>query len=68
MDKLELEIAMMRKGMNAVSLAEIVGISRSTFYRKMNGDSEFTQGEIQRIVDALDLESPMGIFFTPKVS
>lgn len=68
MNKLELEIAMMRKGINAVSLAEIVGISRSTFYRKMNGDSEFTQGEIQRIVDALDLESPMGIFFTPKVS
>nr|DAQ33920.1 MAG TPA: helix-turn-helix domain protein [Caudoviricetes sp.] len=68
MNKLELEIAMKRKGINAVSLAEIVGISRSTFYRKMNGDSEFTQGEIQRIVDALDLESPMGIFFTPKVS
>ena len=43
-------------------------MSRSAFYRKCNGISEFTQGEIQHIVDILDLESPMGIFFAEKVS
>ena len=64
MDKLELEIAMKRKGINAVSLAKIIGISLSTLYKKMNGNSEFTRSEIQRIVEALGLESPMGIFFT----
>lgn len=64
MDKLELEIAMMRKGMNVVSLAKIIGISRSALYNKINGHREFTQGEIQRIVEALGLDSPMGIFFT----
>ena len=37
-------------------------------YRKCNGISEFTQGEIQKIVDFLNLETPMGIFFDVKVS
>ena len=64
MDKLELEIAMMRKGMNVVSLAKIIGISRSALYNKINGHCEFTRSEIQRIVEALGLDSPMGIFFT----
>jgi ACT domain-containing protein len=40
-----------------------LGISRSAFYRKCNGKSEFTQSEIQTIVNVLQLESPMGIFF-----
>lgn len=68
MDSVELEIAMKRKGMSSEKLSEIIGISRSAFYRKMKGQSEFTQGEIQRIVDALELDSPMGIFFAAKVS
>ena len=68
MDRVELEIAMKRKGISYEKLSEIIGISRSAFYRKMKGQSEFTQGEIQRIVDALELDSPMGIFFATKVS
>ncbi len=68
MDSVELEIAMKRKGISYEKLSEIIGISRSAFYRKMKGQSEFTQGEIQRIVDALELDSPMGIFFAAKVS
>ena len=68
MDSGELEIAMKRKGISYEKLSEIIGISRSAFYRKMKGQSEFTQGEIQRIVDALELDSPMGIFFATKVS
>ena len=49
-------------------LCEAVGISRSAYYRKCNGTSEFTQGEIQKIVDFLGLETPMGVFFDTKVS
>lgn len=68
MDSVELEIAMKRKGISSEKLSKIIGISRSAFYRKMKGQSEFTQGEIQRIVDALELDSPMEIFFAAKVS
>lgn len=64
MNKLELEIAMMKKGMNVASLAKTIGISRAALYKKINGHSEFTRSEIERIVEALGLNSPMGIFFT----
>lgn len=56
------------RGVTIEKLCENIGISRSAFYRKCRGMSEFTITEIQAIVDFLGLESPMGIFFTKKVS
>lgn len=54
--------------MSQEQLCKEIGMSRSAFYRKCNEISEFTQGEIQAIVDYLGLDSPMGIFFKEKVS
>jgi ACT domain-containing protein len=51
-----------------MDMCEKLGISRSAFYRKCNEKSEFTQKEIQIMVDFLELESPVGIFFTSRVS
>ena len=68
MNKARLEYEMNLRGVSRSKLCEILGISRSAFYRKCNGISEFTQGEIQKIVDFLNLETPMGIFFEVKVS
>ena len=68
MDRVELEVAMKRKGLSVADLCAVIGMNRSTFYKKLRGDSEFTRGEIQLIVDALDLSSPIGIFFAQKVS
>lgn len=68
MDKLKLEYEMKKRGVTAIALCAHLGISRSAYYRKVNGTSEFTQGEIQMIIDLLELESPMGIFFAQKVS
>ena len=68
MNKVRLEYEMNLRGVSRSKLCEILGISRSAFYRKCNGISEFTQGEIQKIVDFLNLETPMGIFFDVKVS
>lgn len=64
MDKALLEYEMKKKGVTIEEMCKKIGISRSAFYRKCNGTSEFTQSEIQTIVDYLKLESPMGIFFT----
>lgn len=63
MDKALLEYEMKKKGVTIDEMCKVIGISRSAFYRKCNGTSEFTQSEIQTIVDYLNLESPMGIFF-----
>lgn len=68
MDKIKLEFEMKSRGVTVGKLCEEIGISRSAFYRKCNGISEFTITEIQDIVDYLGLESPMGIFFAEKVS
>lgn len=68
MDKARLMYEMQKKNVTIQEMLEVLHISRSAFYRKCNGISEFTQGEIQKIVDHLELESPMGIFFAGKVS
>lgn len=68
MDKEKLLYEMAKKKVSIQDMCHKLSMSRSAFYRKCNGISEFTQGEIQHIVDVLDLESPMGIFFSEKVS
>ena len=68
MDRYKLEYEMKSRGITIEKMCEDLEISRSAFYRKCRGLSEFTQGEIQKIVDYLGLESPMGIFFANKVS
>lgn len=68
MDRLLLEYEMKKRGVTVEKLCLDLKMSRSAFYRKCNGTSEFTQSEIQNIVEYLGLNSPMGIFFKEKVS
>ncbi len=63
MNKTLLEEKMREKGKSITDMCRMLGISRSAFYRKRNGISEFTQNEIRKIVDFLELDSPMDIFF-----
>lgn len=63
MNKALLEYEMNRKNISIGAMCEILGISRSAFYRKCNGKSEFTRAEIQKVVEVLQLDSPMDIFF-----
>lgn len=68
MNKEKLQEAMDQQGVSVQDMCKKLNMSRSAFYRKSNGISEFTQSEIQKIVDILNLKSPMGIFFAEKVS
>lgn len=68
MDTARLEYEMKIRKITQTDICKKLGISRSAFYRKCNGKSEFTLSEINTIVDYLQLQSPMGIFFTDKVS
>lgn len=68
MDKDKLMREMAKQNVTIQNMCHKLNMSRSAFYRKCNGISEFTQGEIQRIVDVLNLDSPVGIFFAEKVS
>lgn len=68
MDKYKLEYEMKSRGITIEKMCSDLEMSRSAFYRKCNGASEFTLSEIQKIVDYLGLKSPVGIFFAEKVS
>lgn len=68
MDSARLEYEMKKKKISISQMCDMLNISRSAFYRKCHGLSEFTLSEIQNIIEILDLETPVGIFFTAKVS
>lgn len=68
MDKALLIYEMNKKGISIKMMCEKLGISRSAFYRKCNGITEFTLREIQIIIEYLSLESADNIFFSSKVS
>lgn len=68
LDKNLLLYEMNKRNVTIKMMCEKLGISRSAFYRKCNGITEFTLGEIQTIVDYLELGSPDKIFFSSKVS
>lgn len=68
MDRIRLEYEVKRRGKTTNQLCKAIGMSKSAYYRKCKGTTEFTQGEIQKIVDYLGLDTPMGIFFADKVS
>lgn len=68
MDRFKLEYEMKTRGVSVGKLCNDLGISRTAFYRKCRGISEFTQSEIQNIVSYLGLKTPMGIFFAEEVS
>jgi len=57
-------------GMTVGEFCEKAVFNRSTFDRKIHGRSEFTLGEIRRIVQALNLsdEDLRNIFFTKVVT
>ena len=67
-DKTRLEYEMKRKGISVDILCSHLGISRSAYYRKLKGSSEFNRSEIQGITNILELESPVDIFFAEEVS
>ena len=54
---------MKKKNVTIKMMCSKLKISRSAFYRKCRGITEFTLSEIQTIVDYLELESPNPIFF-----
>lgn len=59
------------RGMNVETLASLIGIDRSTFYRRLNNRGEtFTVKEVNLIREHLKLskEEAMEIFFTNNVA
>ncbi len=56
------------KGLRMQTVAEAMGIDRTTLYRKLNGGPEFTLREIQGCLSFFSVEEVQDIFFAKKVS
>lgn len=54
-DKKELKIALIKAGINMTQLADLLGLSRAGFYRKLNGKNHFTTKEIRNTSKILSL-------------
>lgn len=68
MNKQALFRKMEEKNISITEMFQALGMSRSAFYRKCNGKSEFTLGEIFRIMQILGIDDANAIFFSEKVS
>lgn len=70
MNKYKLLYRIKECGKTADSFSKEIGMSRSTFSKKCNGKSEFTQSEICKAAQLLELSSDdvVDIFFNQKVS
>jgi len=66
----ELKAQMIRKDKTVDQLCCAIGISRSAWFRKVGGESQFTQGELNDLRRELELddEQIMAIFFSDEVS
>lgn len=70
MNSNELRVELIRNNMSTQTIADRIGISKSAMLRKLNGSSEFTQGEIVKLSRELHLstERMCAIFFMDLVS
>ena len=54
---------MAEKGFSIQKMYTALGMSRSAFYRKRTGKSEFTLAEMNQILSILHVKDPREIFF-----
>ena len=64
-DKLRGIIA--EKGYSQADIAAMIGVTPKTFYEKMK-IGIFGSDEIQKMIDGLNIEKPMDIFFAQEVT
>lgn len=67
-DKNRFRAQLALRGMTLRELAASLHINESTLYRKINADGDFSRDEINRMIEILNIEDPMGIFFTTELA
>lgn len=62
----ELRAAILRKGLTQSKVAKAIGISDKTFSDRMK-KKVFGSDEIEKMIDLLEIENPMFVFFNRQV-
>lgn len=55
-------------GLTCKEMAAKIGIDEATFYRKINGQSDFFLGEIVKMCNILKITDPTPIFFAKQLT
>lgn len=63
----ELRGIIARNGLSQTDVAKMIGVTPKTFYSKMN-KGIFGSDEIQTMIDQLNIDNPMDIFFAKRVT
>lgn len=63
-DKRKLQAVMLLKGKKVEDISKVLGVNESTIYRKLNNDGDFSRSEIEKLVDYLEIDNPIDIFFS----
>lgn len=64
----KLKAQMVLKEISAKDLAKALDLNEATFYRKLKNDGSFTRGELEVIIQTLDIEDPADIFFAKELA
>ena len=67
-DERRLRAQLVLKGMTIKELAEKLNMNESTFHRKMKADGSFSREEINSMIEILEIEDPMAIFFADQLT
>lgn len=68
MNKFLLEYHIKTNGLTTNEFCEKIGMSPASYYRKINGDSDFTSTEIAKTAEVLGIKDITPIFFADLVS
>ena len=63
----EFEAQMVRKGVKKYELAEKLGMTYTSLYRKIKS-GRFTREEIGKIIELLEIKDPVPIFFADELT
>ena len=67
-NRVEFEVAMLRKGANRQDLAKVIGVSYVTLMRKIENDGDFDREQISKIMAYLGIDDPNPIFFAKELA
>ncbi|QUI25675.1 helix-turn-helix transcriptional regulator [Vallitalea pronyensis] len=59
----ELKGRIVAKGLTQEKVADILGITVKTINSKLNNKGDFRISEIEQLIEVLEIDNPMGIFF-----
>lgn len=67
-DKDKFKAQLVLAGVTNRELIDYLGITTTTYYRKLRNDGSFTRDELSKIIDRLEIEKPEEIFFAKELT